>query len=103
MSQHAPIPPGLMFTIAICTVNRRHCVERAIDEVLRQISTVEHARLVIVDNGSTDGRVEYLSQVALTRSQLCAVKEPRLRLYYARAKAIESASGESIVFLDDDP
>jgi len=95
------VPLSLKFTVAICTLNRRRYVEKAIDEVLRQINAFENALLLIIDNGSTDGTIEYLLQ-ASTHPQVRVAQEPRRSEYYARARAIDEAMGEFLIFLDDD-
>jgi glucosyl-dolichyl phosphate glucuronosyltransferase len=90
------------FTVAICTLNRHPYLERAVDAVLGQLAQFPDRELLIVDNGSTDGTREYLRELQSRHSNCRSVCEQRRGLYYARARAIEEASGQYLIFLDDD-
>ncbi len=54
---------SLKFTVAICTLNRRYYLQRAVSEVLTQLADLPGGILVIVDNGSTDSTPEFLEEL----------------------------------------
>jgi len=89
-------------TVAVCTLNRLPLVREAITATLAQMDAFSRSSLVVVDNGSTDGTIEYLGQLAATDRRVIVRHEARLGLYYARVTAIAAAPGDFIVFLDDD-
>ena len=90
------------FSVAICTVNRLALVRETIAATLAQLGGFARGRLVVVDNGSTDGTVEYLAALAAADQRVVFVRETEPGLYFARVRAIRAAAGEFIVFLDDD-
>jgi glycosyltransferase involved in cell wall biosynthesis len=90
------------FSVAVCTVNRLALVRETIAATLLQLDAFPHGRLVLVDNGSTDGTLEYLRDLAAGDRRVILVQEPRAGLYYARVAAIAASVGDFIVFLDDD-
>jgi len=90
------------FSVAICTVNRLALVRETITATLAQLDGFPHGRLLMIDNGSTDGTVEYLTALAAADPRVVFVREPEPGLYFARVAAIRTASGDFIVFLDDD-
>jgi glycosyltransferase involved in cell wall biosynthesis len=90
------------FTIAICTVNRLALVRENIEATLVQLGEFPNGRLLVVDNGSTDGTVEYLQALAAGDARVTVLAEARMGLYYARATAIGAATGDYVIFLDDD-
>ncbi len=96
------VPADLNFSVAICTLNRRAYLERAVSAVLNQLRDFPNGRLIVIDNGSTDSTPEYLASVKAANRQFDAAAEPRQGLYYARARAIGNAAGEFLIFLDDD-
>jgi glycosyltransferase involved in cell wall biosynthesis len=90
------------FTVAICTVNRLTLVRENIEVTLAQMTDFANGRLLVVDNGSTDGTIDYLKDLAVRDPRVTVLHETRIGLYYARATAIGAAGGDYIVFLDDD-
>jgi len=86
--------------VVIPVFNKERHVERAIRSALSQ--TLSPARIVIVDDASTDG----------SRARIAAISDPRITIierrtpgpggYAARNAAIESVTSEWIAFLDAD-
>jgi glycosyltransferase involved in cell wall biosynthesis len=89
-------------TVAICTINRLALLRENIDVTLAQMQEFPNARLLVIDNGSSDGTVEYLQALAAGNSRVAVLHEARMGVYYARTTAIAAAVGDYIVFLDDD-
>jgi glycosyltransferase involved in cell wall biosynthesis len=89
----------MLVSVIIPTYNRKDLVQRAVSSVLNQ--TYRNLELLVVDDGSNDGSGEALSYFN---------SDPRFHYTYqenrgqsaARNRAIASASGDLIAFLDSD-
>jgi GT2 family glycosyltransferase len=98
-----PSPDQPAVTVAICTRNRVHLLRDTIEAVRPQLAVHARGRLVVVDNGSTDGTADYLAARMRDDAQGSSVHEPRPGLYHARVAAIRAAAGaDFLVFIDDD-
>lgn len=89
----------MQLTVAICTYNPdKPLLLRALSAVFAQDAASE-AEVIVVDNNSTPSLADqqYLGDYALR-----LIHEPRPGLTAAREAAINAASGEVIVFVDDD-
>lgn len=91
--------PSVM--IYIPTMNRLPLLNRAINSVMSQ--SYENIELIVVDNGSSDGTVEYLKDLSL--------KNPKLKVIFfdsnrgacaARNAAINMSTSTFVTGLDDD-
>ncbi len=89
-------------TVAVCTLNRLALLRRAVAAVRAQLDEFPRGQLLIVDNGSQDGTIDYLAELAASDPRVTVMHERRLGIYHARATAIQAARGDFIVFLDDD-
>ena len=86
------------FSVIVPTFNRAHFLHKCLDSVIGQ--SYKNFEIVIVDDGSTDGTEELIS----------SLRDKRIRYLYqencgvaaARNKALGSASGDHIAFLDSD-
>jgi glycosyltransferase involved in cell wall biosynthesis len=92
----------LPFTVAICTLNRCGYLRRAVQALLEQLRDFTDGRLLVVDNGSTDGTEQYLRRLQESSRNCAFVREPVKGLYYARVRAIREFRGDFVIFLDDD-
>lgn len=84
------------------TFNRLQQLPHAIDSVLQQTQPVNE--LVVVDDGSTDGTFEWLSERSAQTAHLRIVtlQQKNTGPAVARNAGTKLASGELIAFLDDD-
>ena len=82
----------------ITTYNRREYVKRAIESVLSQTLPVDE--VIVVDDGSTDGTAEALTERFLSRVRV--VRQMNQGVSSARRLAVKEARGEWIAFLDSD-
>lgn len=87
-----------LVTVVIPTYNRRYCLGRAIDNVLKQdFGPVE---LIIVDDASPDGTADW---VAAAYPGIRLIRNPvNRRVSAARNAGLAAARGRFIAFLDDD-
>jgi glycosyltransferase involved in cell wall biosynthesis len=82
----------------IPTYNRRAYIRRAIDSVLAQ--TVPVDEVIVVDDGSTDGTAEVVTEWFGDRVRL--IRQQNTGVSGARRRGIREARGEWIAFLDSD-
>ena len=89
-------------SVVIPTFNRRQTLQLAIDSILNQTLPVDE--IVVVDDGSTDGTFEWLSQsfAQIRTPRVVIVQQKNGGPSAARNAGIERASGQLIAFLDDD-
>jgi hypothetical protein len=89
---------ALLITIVVCTFNGADTVERTLRGVLGQ--DTRGFEVVVVDDGSTDRTPEVLA--GITDSRLRVVRQDNAGLGAARNTGLAHATGEWVVFLDDD-
>lgn len=87
-------------TIAICTRNRAALLKKAVQSVLTQAD--DNVEILIVDNGSTDDTAKIAAEFADNDARVKFFHEPQTGLSIARNTALQRASGDWIIFLDDD-
>jgi glycosyltransferase involved in cell wall biosynthesis len=89
-------------SIIICTRNRVESLRETLDAIDR-CDTPEDtsAELIVVDNGSTDGTPKLLASLRFRRP-LKIVSEPRAGQCRAYNRAVTIASGDALLFTDDD-
>ena len=85
--------------VVIPVHNRRAAVQRAIESVLRQDLT--DFELVVVDDASTDGSADVVSQIPDKRIRLVRVTEQQ-GANVARNRGVRETSAPIIAFLDSD-
>lgn len=90
-------------TIIICTRNRAASLERTLDSLSPNMGHPSLARVVLVDNGSTDHTGSVLSDFEEKhRGVVARVFEPRGGKTYAINSGIEASSSSVLAFTDDD-
>jgi beta-1,4-mannosyltransferase len=91
----------MLVSIYMPTKNRVELLTRAVDSVLRQ--THRDLELWVVDDGSTDGTVEYLQRASAADPRLHFIRnEHSMGAPRARNVAITHSRGEFVTGLDDD-
>jgi glycosyltransferase involved in cell wall biosynthesis len=85
-------------TAIIPTYNRRAYIRRAIDSILAQTLPVDE--IIVVDDGSTDGTAEAVTEWFGDRVRL--IRQQNTGVSGARRHGIREARGEWIAFLDSD-
>ncbi len=90
----------MLITVAICTRNRAHFLQRAIESVLPQM--FDGTELLIVDNASTDNTAEVAARLASSNPRLTVCCENEIGVSAARNTALKKARGQYVLYLDDD-
>ncbi|MDB4333776.1 glycosyltransferase family 2 protein [bacterium] len=92
--------------IAICTWNRCEMLAKALTSLCRmRIPAGVTANVIVVDNNSTDGTSGFLEQFASAVGEEVSVKilkESQQGHTVCRNRAIESATGDLMLWTDDD-
>ncbi|MDR1370739.1 MAG: glycosyltransferase family 2 protein [Dysgonamonadaceae bacterium] len=93
-----------LFSVVICTYNRAKYLEQTLQSVVSQDYPSEKFEIVVVDNNSPD-RTEAASFSFRDQYKDLTIryfKELQQGISYGRNRGVSEASGEYIVFLDDD-
>ena len=93
--------------LVICTWNRKEQLAQALASVFRLIVPYDiQLRLIVVNNGSTDGTGSYLEQISadrfFSRHQLLVLDESQQGHTHARNRAIASLDSDLVMWTDDD-
>lgn len=90
-----------LVTIYIPTYNRLELLKRAVGSALSQ--DYKNIELIIVDDGSLDGTVDYLESLIRENNKVkYMVNQSNFGACVSRNRAINAAAGELITGLDDD-
>jgi glycosyltransferase involved in cell wall biosynthesis len=94
----------MKISVLICTRNRSKSLEKTLRRFYEQRFAGDYSyELIVVDNASTDKTKEVIERcVALRPETTRHLSERRRGLSYARNTAVAAASGDCIVFTDDD-
>ncbi len=93
----------MTLTIVITTYNRISLLRRLLDSLMDQTIASEEFEIIVVDNNSTDGTVEWIKKSKLFEARkMQFVQEKTQGVSIARNSGLKLASGEYISFLDDD-
>lgn len=85
----------------VCTYNRELFICETIDSLLVSLTGVKDFEIVIIDNNSSDHTPELLLKYK-DHSYIKYIKEETQGLSHARNRGITEATGDILVFLDDD-
>ncbi len=95
--------PELPFVSVIVPVlNGMPTLGQLLDQLAAQTYPLERWELVVVDNGSTDGSVEYLNQFCANHPWARLLHEERRGPSAARNTGIRASRGEILAFIDSD-
>lgn len=93
----------IKLSVVIPTFNRRKVLERTIPALLSQDISREEYEIIVVIDGSTDGTAELLRQWSSDGSlRVLETPKPNLGAGAARNVGIQAATGELVLFWDDD-
>jgi GT2 family glycosyltransferase len=90
-------------TIQLCTYNRAELLDRVLDACFEQTVPEDAYEVVLVNDGSTDATPATIERArARVQCRFTVVDQPNSGLAKGRNSGIARASGERIVFIDDD-
>ncbi len=89
-------------SVIIPTYNRCRSLERALQSVAEVHFPHEQFEVVVVDNNSNDDTPNVAHRFANSDIELKYLKEPRLSFTVARHTGANAASGEILLYIDDD-
>lgn len=90
----------MKLSIIIPVYNVCMFLRETLDSVIRQ--TYEDIEIICVDDGSTDGSSDILTEYATKDNRIHVISQPNSGTYKARQKGIGFANGDYIIFLDGD-
>lgn len=88
-------------SVIVPTYNRLDRLKRVLDGFEKQTYSLTDFEMVVVSDGSSDGTDDYLRTLS-TPLRLTAVFQPNQGVAVARNHGLERATGELILFVDDD-
>ena len=88
-----------LVSVIMPTFNRRTSIEYALTSVLTQ--TYDNFELLIIDDGSTDGTVEFLNTIPDERLKILSHGENK-GCSFSRNYGLKNAKGDIIMYLDSD-
>ncbi|HEY8297851.1 MAG TPA: glycosyltransferase family A protein [Candidatus Baltobacteraceae bacterium] len=90
-------------TIQLCTYNRAVLLERVLDACFEQTAAAESYEIVLVNDGSTDATPATIARAkARATCAMTVIDQPNSGLAKGRNAGIAAATGERIIFIDDD-
>ena len=90
-------------TIQLCTYNRAHLLERVLDACFEQTVPADAYEVVLVNDGSKDETPEVIARAqSRATCRFEVINQPNSGLAKGRNAGIARASGERIIFIDDD-
>lgn len=96
----------MFFSVVIPTYNRKPILEKCLRameaQVLRSDGPVEDYEIVVVDDGSTDGTVEWLQASAGEFPHVVLHERNHEGAAMARNYGVQQAKGDITVFIDSD-
>jgi glycosyltransferase involved in cell wall biosynthesis len=95
-------PEQPKLTVIICTYNRADLLRDCLNSLKRQTIPKDTFNTLVVENNSTDGTHELVTNFADEMSYLNIVVEPQQGLSFARNRGLENAQTEWVAYLDDD-
>jgi glycosyltransferase involved in cell wall biosynthesis len=92
-----------LISIIVCTRDRAASLQPTLDSMRGlSIPTGWRLEVVVVDNGSTDSTRSLVEMFSANNFSTRYILEPQTGLAHARNRGLREASGEIIVFTDDD-
>ncbi|WP_287564976.1 glycosyltransferase [Parabacteroides sp.] len=92
----------MFISIIIPCYNVEKYVERTVDSVLSQIGDSNRFEIILVNDGSTDGTIEIMQDIAMKVPQVVLLNQANGGVSAARNLGLSVAKGEYVYFLDAD-
>ena len=95
----------MFISIVIPTYNRKPILEKCLKALEKQQlndDKISNYEVVLVDDGSTDGTLEWLQENKNDFSHVCCFSQDHLGPAAARNLGVNKAKGDTIIFIDSD-
>lgn len=94
----------LEISIIICTYNRVHFLQEALDSIKNQNYSMDAIEIIVVDNNSTDNTRDFCNKYIIENEEMNInyFLEEKKGLSNARNCGINNSSAEILTFIDDD-
>ena len=96
----------MFFSVVIPTYNRKPILEKCLRAIehqqLREDSAVSGYEVVLVDDGSTDGTLEWLESHSSEFPHVRSLSQDHMGPAAARNLGVKQATGDTIIFIDSD-
>jgi glycosyltransferase involved in cell wall biosynthesis len=89
-------------TVAICTFNRSRLLRQTLESLARQDYPAEELEILVIDNNSPDDTRSVVESFAVAKPGPRWILETKQGLDHARNRALAEASGDVLLFGDDD-
>lgn len=89
-----------LVSIIVTVYNKEKYIAQTLQSALRQ--TYRDIEVIVVNDGSTDGSLEVIQQVAATDSRVRVITQANAGVAAARNRGLEAAQGEFVNILDGD-
>jgi glycosyltransferase involved in cell wall biosynthesis len=97
---------SVFFSVVIPTYNRKPILEKCLkaleSQQLSSLSVITDYEIVVVDDGSTDGTIEWLQQHQSEFPHVRTIEQNHQGAAAARNLGVEKALGDTIIFIDSD-
>ena len=94
---------AVYISVVICCYNGFDRIERTIEHIINQTLDKKEFEIIFVDNASTDSSADKAESILRSANiSYKVVLEEKSGLINARARGVNEAVGEIIVFVDDD-
>lgn len=90
-----------LVSIFIVTHNRLDFIKKCTESLLQTLDNINY-ELIIIDNASTDGTIEYLNKLSFNNKKVRLIKSEINIGTNAKSVGAESSKGEFIIGIDDD-
>ena len=95
-------PANPFLSVIIPTRNRAALLYNTLESLTSQIYPAEHVEVIVVDNGSTDSTAEVCKHFERRIINFKRIYDPRPGLHNGRHTGLKVASGDILVYGDDD-
>ncbi len=92
----------LGFTLALCHLDCAERLHALVENKLDALAHFPNAQFMVIDNGSTDGSLSLLAQMAKEQPKIQWVVESQRGIYYVRRRAILECRDPFLIMVDDD-
>ncbi|HAA33435.1 MAG TPA: family 2 glycosyl transferase [Cyanobacteria bacterium UBA8553] len=103
---YSPLSTLVFFSVVIPTYNRQPILEKCLiaieNQQLRSNSIVTGYEVVLVDDGSTDGTLDWLESHSSEFPHVRSLSQNHQGPAAARNLGVEQAKGDTIIFIDSD-